>query len=54
MTYGNNFNLTKEAQEFVGKLIREAQEKRHLIGGVICKSNIKLNDNLDVIKENSK
>ena len=50
----SNFKLTKEAKCFAKKLIKEAKNKDKLIGGVICKSNVKLDNKLNVIESDLK
>ncbi len=45
----NNFKLSEKAQAYADKLIKEADENRKLYGGVISKSNVKLDDDLNVI-----
>ena len=50
----SNFKLTKEAQDYADKLIEEAEKKRELFGGIISKSNIKLDDNYELIEEEGK
>ena len=47
----SNFKLSKEAQDYAELLIKEAEKMKEYYGGVISKSNIKLDDNGDEIKE---
>lgn len=50
MKYFNNFNLSKEAKEYAEKLIKEAKELKKRYGGLICKSNVKLTDDMKEIE----
>jgi len=45
----NNFKLSEKAKAYADKLIKEADEKRESYGGVMSKSNVKLDDDLNVI-----
>ena len=54
MEHYSNFKLSKEQQEFADKLIKEAEEKRKLYGGIYSKGNVKLDDDLNVIEQDFK
>lgn len=49
--YINNFNLSKEAEEYAKKLIEEGKLLKKYFGGVVSKSNVKLDDNFNEIEE---
>jgi|GEM_PF-4080189 hypothetical protein len=49
MSYANNFELSEKAKSYAQKLIEKTHESRSLFGGLVCKSNIKLDDAFECI-----
>jgi len=49
----DNFNLSTEAQNYAEELIREVEVNRRFYGGIISKSNVKLDDNYELIEVNN-
>lgn len=43
-----------EAELYAKKLIDEAMEKRKILGGVVCKSNIRLSDDMELLPDEDK
>lgn len=46
-----NIKLSKEAQDYAERLIKESSDKYSCLKGIVSKSNIKLDDNFEEIKE---
>lgn len=51
MGYCNNFQLNKKAKKYAKQLIDRTKKKYTKTGGIISKSNVKLDDNNKEIKD---